>query len=74
MTRLSGNKVTLIDTIPRDKSGQPLDRNEDELACWRRHFEKVLNEDNNVSEGVLAGVMDKFNTELPDVIREVERS
>ena len=48
--------MTPIDTI-LDESGQLLDRNEDKLARWRRHFEKVLNVDSNVSKDVLAGVM-----------------
>ena len=69
MKRLSGNKVTPIDTI-LDESGQLLDRNEDKLARWRRHFEKVLNVDNDVSEEVLAGVVDNSDMEVTDVTRE----
>ena len=57
MKRLNGSKVTPIHII-LDESGQPLQRNEEKLAHWRRHFEKVLNVDNAVSEEVLAGVMD----------------
>ena len=44
MKRLNGSKVTPIDTI-LDESGQPLQRNEEKLARWQRHFEKVLNVD-----------------------------
>ena len=69
MKRLSRNKVTPIDTI-LDESGQLLDRNEDKLAHWRIHFEKVLNVDSNVSKDVLAGVMDNSDTEVADVTRE----
>ena len=67
--RLSGNKVTPADTI-LDESGQPLQRNEEKLARWRRHFEKVLNIDNAVSEEVMAGIVDNADVETPDVTRE----
>ena len=69
MKRLSGNKVTPVDTI-LNKSGQMLQSNEEKLACWRRHFEKVLNVDNAVSEDVLAGMMVNANVYTPEVTRE----
>ena len=42
-----------------------MQRNEDKLACWRRHFEEVLNVDNAVGEDVLAKVMDNADAETP---------
>ena len=69
MKRLSGNKVTPADTI-LDESGQPLQRNEETLARWRRHFERVLNVDNLVSEEVMSGIMDNADVETPDVTKE----
>ena len=72
MKRLNGNKVS-IDTI-LDEAGQPLQRNEDKLVCWRRHFEEVLNVDNAVGEDVLAK-MDNTDAETLEVAREeVERA
>ena len=72
MKRLNGNKM-IIDTI-LDEAGQPLQRNEDKLACWRRHFEEVLNVDNAVGEDVLAK-MDNTDAETLEVAREeVERA
>ena len=66
--------MTPIDTI-LDEAGRPLLRNEDKLACWRRHFEEVLNVDNAVGEDVLAKVMDNAGAETPKVTREeVERA
>ena len=67
--RLSGKKVTPADTI-LDVSGQPLQRNEEKLARWRRHFKKVLNVDNAVSEEVMVGIMNNADVQTPDVTRE----
>ena len=69
MKRPSGNKVTPADTI-LDESGQPLQKIEEKPARWRRHFEKVLNVDNAVSEEVMVGIMDNADVETPDVTRE----
>ena len=69
MKRLCGKKVTPADTI-LDESGQPLQRNEEKLARWRRHFKKVLNVDNAMSEEVMVGIMDNADVETPDVTRE----
>ena len=64
----------IIDTI-LDEAGQPLQRNEDKLARWRRHFEEVLNVDNAVCEDVLAKIMDNTDAETLEVAREeVERA
>ena len=62
-------KVTPADTI-LDESGQPLQRNEEKLAHWRRHFKKVLNVGNAMSEEVMVGIMDNADVETPDVTRE----
>ena len=52
-----------------------MQRNEDKLARWRRHFEEVLNVNNAVGEDVLAKVMDNADAETPKVTREeVERA
>ena len=61
--------MTPADTI-LDESGQPLQRNEEKLARWRRHFEKVLNVDNAVSEEVMVGTMVNADVETQDVTRE----
>ena len=47
-----------------------MQRNEKKLVYWRRHFEKVLNVDNAVSEEVMVGIMDNADVETPDVTRE----
>ena len=66
--------MTLIETI-LDEAGRPLQRNEDKMAHWRRHFEEVLNVNNAVGEDVLAKVMDNTDAETLEVTREeVERA
>ena len=47
-----------------------MQRNEEKLEHWRRHFEKVLNVDNAVSEEVMVGIMGNADVEKPDVTRE----
>ena len=69
MKRLTGNKVTPIDTI-LDEAGRPLQKIEDKLARWRRDFEEVLNVDNAVGEDVLAKVMDNTGADTLEVTRE----
>ena len=66
---LSGSKTRSADTI-LDEVGQPLQKNEDKLAPWRRHFQNVLNVENAVAAEVLAEVEDNGNTDTPDVTRE----
>ena len=48
-----------------------MQRNEEKLARWRRHFEKVLNVDIVVSEELVVGIMDNADVETPDVTWEV---
>ena len=69
LKRLSGSKTRPPDTI-LDEVGQPLQRNEDKLARWRRHFQDVLNVENAVAAEVLAEVEDNGDTDTPDVTRE----
>ena len=57
LKRLSGSKPRPADTI-LDEVGQPLQRNEDKLARWKRHFHDVLNVGNAVAAAVLAEVED----------------
>ena len=67
-------KIERQQTRPADtilnEVGQPLQRNEDKLARWRRHFQGVLNVENAVAAEVLAEVEDNGDTDTPDVTRE----
>ena len=49
-----------------------MQRNEDKLARWRRHFQDdiVLNVENVVADEVLAEVEDNGNADTPNVTRE----
>ena len=69
LKRLSGSKTRPVDTI-LDEAGQPLQRKEDKLARWKRHFEQVLNVENAVTADVRAEVVDNGNLDTPDVTRE----
>ena len=66
---LSGSKTRPADTI-LDEVGQPLMKNEDKLARWRRHFQDVLNMENAMVAEVLAEVENNGDTDTPNVTRE----
>ena len=51
-------------------TGQPLQKTEEKLARWKRHFESVLNVHNTVAEEALAGLVDHPQMEKPEVTRE----
>ena len=69
LKRLNGSKVRPVETI-LDEAGQPLQRNEDKLARWKRHFEQVLNVENAVAADIVAEVVDNGSVDTPDVTRE----
>ena len=69
MRQLTNSKVTPADTI-LDETGQPLQKAEEKLARWKRHFESVLNVHSTVAEEALAGLVDHPQMEKPEVTRE----
>ena len=54
MRQLTNSRVTPVDTILAETS-QPLQKTEEKLACWKRHFESVLNLHSTAAEEALAG-------------------
>ena len=69
MKQLTKNGVTPADTI-LDEAGQPLQKAEERLARWKRHFESVLNVQSTVAEDVLAGLVNHSQVDEPEVTRE----
>ena len=53
-----------------DGSGQPLQKVEEKLACWKGHFESVLNVHSTVREEALAGLVDHSQMDEAEVTRE----
>ena len=58
------------DTI-LDETGQPLQKAEEKLARWKRHFENVLNVHGTVAEEVLVGLVEHSQMDETEVMREV---
>ena len=74
MKRLLNSRVTPVDTI-LDEDGQPVQKGEEKLSRWRRHFQEVLNVDSAMSEEAVADLEDNSHLETPEVNREeVERA
>ena len=48
MRQLTNSRVTPADTV-LDETGQPLQKAEEKLAHWKRHFESVLNVQSTVA-------------------------
>ena len=69
LKRLSGSKTRPVDTI-LNEAGQPLQRQEDKLACWKRHFEEVLNLENAVTADLLVEVVYNGYLDTSDVTRK----
>lgn len=69
MQQLTNNRVTPADTI-LDEAGQPLQKANEKLAHWKRHFEGILNVQSTVAEDVLAGLVDHSQVDEPEVTRE----
>ena len=69
MKQLTNSRVTPVDTI-LDETGQPLQKAEEKLARWKRHFESVLNVHSTVAEEALAGLVDHSQMDEPEVTRE----
>ena len=69
MKKLTNSRVTPADTI-LDEKGQPLQKAEEKLACWKRHLESVLNVHSTVAEEALAGLVDHSQMKEPEVTRE----
>ena len=53
-----------------DESGQPLQKSEEKLARWKRHFEKVLNVQSVVAGNVVEELEDCSEVETTQVTRE----
>ena len=53
-----------------DESGQPLQKSEEKLAWWKRHFEKVLNVQSVVAGNVIEELEDRSEVETTQVTRE----
>ena len=68
MKQLTNSRVTPADTILVE-TGQPLQKAEEKLARWKRHFESVLNVHSTVAEETLAGLVDHSQMEEPEVTR-----
>ena len=60
--------MTPADTL-LDETGQPLQKAEEKLACWKRHFEGVLNVQGTAAEDVLAFLANHSQVDEPDVTR-----
>ena len=69
MKQLTNSRVTPEDTI-LDETGQPLQKAEEKLARWKRHFKSALNVQNTVAEDALAGLLDHSQVDEPEVTRE----
>ena len=69
MKQLANSRVTPADTI-LDEISQPLQKAEEKLAHWERHFESVLNVHSTVAEEALAGLVDHSQMEETEVTRE----
>ena len=69
MKQLTNSRVTPADTVP-DETGQPLQKAEEKLPHWKRHFESVLNVHSTAAEDVLSGMVDHSQVDEPVVTRE----
>ena len=69
MKQLTNSRVTPADTI-LDETSLPLQKAEEKLARWKRHFKSVLNVHSTVVEEVLAGLVDHSQMEEPEAMRE----
>ena len=69
MKQLTNSRVIPADTI-LDETSLPLQKAEEKLARWSRHFESVLNVHSTVVEEALAGLGDHSQMEEPEVTRE----
>ena len=69
MKQLINSRVTPADTI-LDETSQPLQKAEEKLARWKRHFESVLNVHSTVAEEALAGLVNHSQMEEPELTRE----
>ena len=58
-----------------DESGQPLQKSEEKLARWKRHFDKVLNVQSVVAENVVEELENHSEAETTQVTgEEVEKA
>ena len=69
MKQLTNSRTTPVDTI-LDETGQHLQKAEEKLARWERHFASVLNVHSTVPEEALAGLVDHSQMDEPEVTRE----
>ena len=69
MRQLTATRVKPMSTI-MDESGQPLQKSEEKLARWKRHFEKVLNVQSVVADSVVEELEDQSEAETTQVTRE----
>ena len=69
MRQPTATRVIPMNTI-MDESGQPLQKSEERLARWKRHFEKVLNVQSVVEGNVVEELEDRSEVEITQVTRE----
>ena len=69
MRQLTATRAIPMNTI-MDESGQPLQKSEEKLARWKRHFEKVLNVQSVVAGNVIEELEDRSEVETTQVTRE----
>ena len=73
MRKPTNSSILPTNTI-LDKEGQTLRRPEEKRTRWQRHFEKVLNVQNEEAEEVVLELENRSHGETPKVTREEESS
>lgn len=64
ITKLLSNRFQASYTPVKDQNGNIVTKDEDNLKCWKEHFQKVLNRDGPVMEVNIRPPLDNLDIDL----------